>query len=843
MRYKTHLRYVALANRASGIFEIFEPVIPIFGLFGLFWHVVAFIICTYQLPQHYESISLRVIQMLMILPLVFYPRLKGRFARFFPGYYLCFILLDTPYFLFFMTLKNELSYLWTTVTLCSLPVLIILTSDLWFIGVLMFSAFLLACLTVLLQDGAIRYTHFDWSYVVVFMFSMSGSLVASCWLQFRHRAKIAFMKSLSGTIAHEMKEPLNAITLAIDAMKALLPEQGEKEKNSGTATIPVESLAGFRYIIEQETETIRRSNMIIDSILGSLNGNDIDSSHFRCHEVGKVIPKAVEIYGYATPDDRQLVHLHLSHDFVFFGDSDLFSHCIFNLLNNALYYRSKPGFRIDISSSELELGNRIVIRDTGPGVPADKRELIFSQFYTSGKSGGNGLGLAFTRRVAASFGGSITCDSTPGEWTEFIIDLPALDSAKVAQIKKEMLADKQLLIVDDQAPNRILLSRLLSEMNCHTDQASNGKMAVDMAMKKRYNLILMDIDMPVLNGDEATMQLRTGLGLEPSLAHYYHEIPIIGITALPEAEARERSIQSGMDGYVLKPLGKAQLREIVDRCFFQEKPARELIPLNAHRGASILLVEDNLMTREFIRVLLERMGYRVMQAEDGRQALERLHDRPADLVIMDMEMPVMDGIETARTIRCSQNSQIRDIPIIMLSGHTEQEPIQGLMQSGIDIHLNKPIRKHELVNAISRLLIHYRYQPHTALLSPSDADVLIEKTPLLDLSILEGLLDLGDPMLPEKFFRMFEVDARKLIDDLDGALRANDHEKARRACHTLKGAAANIGAARIRELATSLNDQLSSEASPDVRVWPELLRSTQSMTTDAFSDFLKHRTF
>ena len=833
-----------LERRMTLIYEHSEPLIPVIGLFTIIWHIACFFIWGNLLPQLYESLPLRLFQAGLALPLMFHSRFKHTLAKFYPPYYLFLLSLASPYFFFFMTLKNECSTVWVMSTLTGCLVLIPFIYDWLFICILMPMAFLLAQYSVVLLDGGIRYTHMVPDYIPIYLFGITGSLVGARWTHSRHETRVTLMKSLSGTIAHEMRSPLNAITLAIDSIKSMLPKRLAHGGTGTSVTIPEAVLNSIHGIIDQGGKTIRQSNKIIDSILASLNGNAIDRRQFSNHSAGTVIKTVIGTYGFESPGDRRLVNVDITRDFEFFGDRDLLSHTLFNLLNNALYYRAKPGFRIDIFTQTGTYGSRIIFRDTGPGVAPDKREAIFGQFFTAGKSGGNGLGLSFCRRVVESFGGSIICRSSFGEWTEFVIDLPACDSITVGEIKRELLAEKRVLVVDDQASNRITLGKYLADMNFRIDQAENGKISLEMAAKNRYDLILMDVEMPVLNGDDAARRLRAGSDLEPSLALHYRDIPIIGITGLPENEAKRRTIQSGMDRYALKPIGRAKLGALIDNIFFSEKPEKQDKPLSGVTGTSILLVDDNIMARELLKALLEPLGYRIFQAENGMMAIDLLRELPIDLIIMDLEMPVMGGIDTARAIRndnaSARSDQFREVPIISLSGYTDEQTIAQVRESGINLHLGKPTPKHQLINAISTLLTRAARPAEDPPAESASTDLRLhelETVPLLDQAILDGLEGLGDEEFLGQLFNLFVQDAGKIIEELEEACRRNDHEQVRRSSHTLKGSAASIGAARLKVIATIVNGGFHEQRCPDGGDWIEDLRNVYELTARALFDY------
>ena len=829
-----------LRARAEAVFSQTKPIISFIGFFAFVWFPGFHFLIQILRPSYHDFPTLRAVGVILAIPLFFHDRIKSPIRELLPFYLLFYVLLACPYFCFYTMMVNEWDPIWVMATICGIEMFIVIASDWLFITILFPLAYAFAHMAVTLQDGAVSYRYFDPLYLTIFLFGTSGCVLVTRGKQAHQDNRVTLMKSLSGTIAHEMRSPLNTITLAIDAIKAMLPEQRDTgNANDGAVAVPSAALTGIRDIIDQGDETIRRSNKIIDSILASLNGSEIDRRQFRRLSAAMAVQAAIENYGFAAPEDHILIHSDLSNDFDFFGDRDLLTHTLFNLLGNALYYRSKPGFRIDIGLETDQHENRIIVRDNGPGVPIDKQEAIFDQFYTFGKSGGNGLGLSFCRRVAESFGGSIVCRSEPGEWTEFVIGLPSYDSNEVEQIKRELLSGKEILVVDDQAPNRIMLCKYLAEMNCRSDQAENGKVALDMAAKNRYDLILMDIEMPVLNGDEAVRQLRAGKEIDPAMALHYREIPIIGVTGLAENEAIRRTLHSGMDDYILKPLSRAQVKTLLESCFFLEKSRINDMPMTGVPGASILLVDDNIMTREFLKALLEPLGYRIFQAEDGMATIEMLRQKTIDLIIMDLEMPVMGGIETTKAIRSGTAGRFREVPIISLSGYTDEESVMAAKKSGINVHLGKPVHKHELVNVISTLLTEtVRYAPS----GPYDTTsrnkpwLEMEQVPLLDPSILESLKELGDEVFIKQLFNLFVQDAGRLVEEIGKACLQNDHENASRSSHTLKGSAASIGAARIQTIATSMNDSLRNRECPEDG-WIEYLRSSYELTAAALSNF------
>jgi two-component system CAI-1 autoinducer sensor kinase/phosphatase CqsS len=839
---KLNVLMASLRQRAQDVLDHSEPNMPALGYYAAVSFLLWAVVLAWMIPQPYENLGFRVLESVLALPLIFYRLLPGFLRKPFPFYFLFYTLFSCPFFFFFMTMKNEWSQVWTTTALGGLMVIIVITYDWLFITLLMTLAYLAAYVFVMLQDGVIRYTHLDWTYMISFVFSVSGMMVATRWMRSSQELRFTILKSLGGTIAHEMRNALNAVALSIESVRGLLPlKPTDAAEGRHDTAIPDASLSRIYDTIDVGAETIQQADKVIESILSSFTGKKIDQSQFRQLTASGAIRSALDGYGFSSAEERSFVNVDDSFDFDFLGDQDLLSNLLTNLLNNALYYRYVDGFRIDISTRTLATGNRIIFRDSGPGIDPERLERIFQPFYTYGKPGGNGIGLAYCRRIVSAFSGRIACRSEVGKWTEFVIDLPAYNTKAVEFLKYEILGDKKVLIVDDQPANRILLRKILSDMNCACDQAVNGLVAIEMARKTRYDLILMDIEMPELNGDEAVHRLRHGIGIERSLAQHYLDVPIVGITALPEEEGRRRALGSGMDECLFKPVRKQEIAPVVEKYFFSERKVRSTGPTDLRMEGNILIVEDNMASREFLKAMLESIGFRVSQAENGKRALEMLETVTPDLIIMDMEMPVMDGIEASRIIRAGGSArlmQLRQVPIVMLSGYSEKEAVIASRETYINCHLGKPVWKQDLVKAVSDLLYQSEVQRQTE--APDDTPASstwteVERVEILEPSTIESLRELGDEEFMENLFRLFIDETSRIIDDLEDACGKQDWVRAIRANHTMKGSAANIGATRILSMTTRISKALHDGRCPAEDDWAYYLRNVCRQTGEALS--------
>lgn len=700
--------YNKLASKLLVAFERAEPNIPFVGLFSVIGYPLFYFIWSYLLPQPYENLGYRLINALIGAPLLFYTYFTRTLKKYFPVYFFTALLFFLPFFFGFMLYKNEWNITWFISNLAALVLLILLIDDWSLIFLFSIAGYILAFLTVWLLDGHVLFTYFRWMYAPTFLFLLIGVVIVSHRKQVAHQTKISVLQSLSASIAHEMRNPLNSIINVMGSIQSMLPDKPERDDAVSDYTLSRPRLINLLDAVEESTKTVLRANKIIDSILADMQGKSLDLKTFKRVAAKESVQSAISSFSYNAPEDRKLIRNLAKTDFDFFGDKDLFIYVLFNLIKNALYYKDKPEFVLEISTETGLTGNTIRVRDTGPGIPASKRERIFDSFYTSGKESGVGLGLSFCKHVVTSFGGLITCDSKENEWTEFIIHLPFYNSKTVEQLKKEILHTKNILVVDGSPANRLVDEKFLNESTCNIEHAENGAQALSILSCKRFDLILMDIDTPVMKGDEAARHIRMGEHIGKEHAAEHKNIPIIGISASPEPELKQRALDAGMNGYITKPLTRKHLLSLFEDYFFSEN--KQVINVNdiILENRNVLIVDDNLTSRKFMSIILEHMGATVGQAENGEQAIRCLDDQDYEIVFMDMEMPVLNGVETTKRIRegsCfTRFKHYKAIPIIALTGNTDNESIALARQSGMNDHLGKPVGRDDLVSVLSRWL-------------------------------------------------------------------------------------------------------------------------------------------
>jgi two-component system, CAI-1 autoinducer sensor kinase/phosphatase CqsS len=823
-----------------------EPNLGIIGGFTTFGYPIYYIIWTWLFPQPYENLPLRLLCTVITIPCMLYRKIPARVIKYFPAYFYLAFFIDVPFFFNFMMLKNECSIIWMTSLLAGIFMMILILSNWFVISSMSIAGFVLAFLIVRLTDGEVSFAKFDPEWIPIFLFAIFGSIFANHNRQLAHKTKISLLRSLSGSIAHEMRNPLNSITAALASVQSSLPQKPDRNGKALKYDISHTGLLNIHEVIEDSTSTLNKANKIIDSILTSMQGKEVSTRDFIRVDAAKTVEKAVNSFPYNDSLDRKLITLDIARDFDFLGDRDLFYYVLFNLLKNSLYYRDKQGFGITVKTEPHESSNRVIFRDSGPGIPACDRERVFESFYTSNKQGGNGLGLSFCRRVIESFGGTITCNSKEGEWTEFIMTFEHYTSKKTGDLKKQILSAKRILVVDDHLSNRLILAKYLSDLNLDFDMAENGKHALDLLSENKFDLIFMDFEMPVLTGDEAVKILRSSRDICADMALHYLQTPVIGVTALPKAAALSRAEKSGINEVLFKPVKKSQLSDVIEKYFFNEKKPLGNDNEALLQGKNILLVDDNETSRKFVTLLLKNYGCRIEQAVNGKEALEIFEKKPFDLVLMDVEMPVMNGIDASKAIRsglfseqaCSAGK--RSVPIIALTGNTDEKSKERIRAAGIDHHIGKPVFRDDLVSAIAVLLKNgfseKKEEPNESFQEEyMDKEIFLkalENEPCLDSSIVGNLEKIGGEELLSSLFETFITDAEKLIAELELFHAAKDTKGIYNVVHTLKGSSASVGAHKMFILSRYINEYCPDKEAGNLGEFIQILAAVYTETRE-----------
>ena len=540
-----------------------------------------FIFKLFNIP--YENFWLSMSAAALCFPAFFIHKKKGLKLEIYWHFVIIFAL---PFLVTFHLLKTNFHEMWLWWEIFMVTVLIMYIPN-WFmflcdllIGVSAAIVFYLAT-----PETSVPFDpHFNAIlYAIVLVFtSVTGLFFA--WANFKgviDQEKTELI-SLGTSIAHEMRNPLNSVINSFEALKLLLPPKNNK--NDTANCLSKTDLLEAHSIIENSILTIQRGNKIIDSILANIKGGDIDKSDFQVTCASNSILEAINSFSYKNLNDKKLIIYDQKNndEFDFFGDRDLFIYVIFNLIKNALYYKdTKKDFSITITSKKLsENANIIKVLDNGPGIPKNKLESIFQSFSTSNKKGGTGLGLPFCRRVINSFGGNIICNSQTGQWTEFTITLPPVNSEKSKAIREKILESKakknnatgklnslidhnngkkrrikNIIFAEDDTTSSKLSQFILEKTGYNVLLAENGQEVIDLLKKNAVDLIFMDTEMPVLNGLETTKLIRK--------IKNYSNIIIIGTSGNSDQDSVNKAKEAGMDDFLGKPISKNDLIQMI----------------------------------------------------------------------------------------------------------------------------------------------------------------------------------------------------------------------------------------------------------------------------------------
>ncbi|HDM8218213.1 MULTISPECIES: quorum-sensing autoinducer 1 sensor kinase/phosphatase LuxN [Vibrio] len=374
--------------------------------------------------------------------------------------------------------------------------------------------------------------------------------------------RIRQSRALANSIAHEMRNPLAQVQLQFEALKQHIENHA-----------PVEQI---KLDIENGQAAIQRGRQLIDIILREVSDSSPEHEPIAMTSIHKAVDQAVSHYGFENEKIIERIRLPQHTDFVAKLNETLFNFVIFNLIRNAIYYfDSYPDSQIEISTKTGPYENTLIFRDTGPGIDETISHKIFDDFFSYQKSGGSGLGLGYCQRVMRSFGGRIECESKLGEFTEFHLYFPVVPNAPKAdtlrtpyfndwkqnkrsnehKVASNVQMNNQaptVLIVDDKEVQRALVQMYLNQLGVNSLQANNGENAVEVFKANHVDLILMDVQMPVMNGFDASQRIKE---LSP-------QTPIIALSG--ESGERELDmINKLMDGRLEKPTTLNALRHVL----------------------------------------------------------------------------------------------------------------------------------------------------------------------------------------------------------------------------------------------------------------------------------------
>jgi signal transduction histidine kinase/DNA-binding response OmpR family regulator len=625
-------------------------------------------------------------------------------------------------------------------------------------------------------------------------------------------AKSQFLANMS----HEIRTPMNGVL----GMAELLLNRTMEPKQKHYA------------------ETIRNSAEALLSIINDvLDFSKIEAGKLELEitpfQISQAAQDVVELFAENAQRKKIEIACLVRKDVpeVMAGDLVRVRQVLTNLVSNAVKFTDRGEIVVTVSKEEEQDDSCLIcfeVKDTGIGISAESMRQIFERFSQADgsmtrKYGGTGLGLTIAKQLAEMMGGTIGVKSEPGIGSTFWFTARLMKQC-VGTLGDRSMDDqsfhsKRILVVDDNATNLTILQHHVLSWGAECDIAASGDEAMNILNssphKQPYDVVILDMMMPEMDGFELARAIRSN----PT----YDRMQLLMLTSVSFGGDAERAYKEGISCYLTKPVRQSflfnTLANLLQPVHEYDTCALPVVsqPIQTQLDAHILLAEDNIVNQEVAVAMLESFGCRVQVAENGDKAISAWRRADFDLILMDGQMPVMDGYEATRRIRAFEAASFegsgKHITIIALTGHAQQEDREMCLASGMDDYLAKPFNMQQLRSLLELWLPKqevrhddYAQTTQTEEASLNADPVTITKsgvTTLINPHFLDTIRSLQRPDKPnllDKVIQNYCSDAPGLIENIQLGISKGDLGSALRAAHTLKSSSANLGALPLAEL-------------------------------------------
>lgn len=617
-----------------------------------------------------------------------------------------------------------------------------------------------------------------------------------------NKAKSEFLANMS----HEIRTPMNAIL----GMNYLISKTSLDEKQRD-----------FNNKIETSAKSLLR---IIDDILdfskieaGKLT---LEVTHLYLEELIADIAATVNIKLQKKPEVELVTYIDPKIPPVLMGDSVRLRQVLLNLTDNAAKFTNKGEIKIEVTAvQKMSYGAilRFSVKDSGIGLTEEAIKNLFQPFQqadvsTTRKYGGTGLGLAICRNIVHLMDGELTVKSTTGEGSEFIFNAYfSLEDNMSNQIDTiENIKGLNALLVDDSESARMVLNDMLSSLGFDVTVAKNGVEALEKfdnhIDKDPFSLLVVDWQMPGMDGLELVNELKK---------QHDGEIPaVLMVTAYGLDTVRKAARDHEVDGLIIKPVNPSALFDSVNKILQLGKKKVAAHKLNkqndtdhksALEGKRILLVEDNEINMELAMELLKDVGILYDSAWNGAEALEKLKESNFDLVLMDIQMPIMDGLTAARKIREELNN--KELPVLAMTAHAMKGEREKSLAAGMNDHITKPIDPEFLYMTLRKFLVPQSANPTQIVNTPNKVVVepIVNNINIVGIDTITGLRRAaGKEEVYLKLLRTFVENYGSFKAKADQLQAQNRLDETGMLLHTLAGVSGNIGITEVYKLAQQL---------------------------------------